>query len=331
MVNALEIINEINDRLGWPQLSTIEDPDVTNEQRKVLRALNRTLVTIQGVDDWPLLRRDGEIVLVPEVLGTAVSGSEQYVTATQNSKEVTIANITMDDTYKTRAFQVAGDNIVYRIVDILSPTTVKLNRAWISDSITVADEKLFTIAADRYGLPNDFDRPSTDIESFFGPYSIKPINPNELSLMRRKNPGIHTDDPSVFTIYDMNEGQTTTLMHFHPFPKNARLLQFSYQSVHPEINSDNDKILYPQRYMEFVINATEKVCLEAYEDSPKADRTLIEMMRNYNWQTPAITDSLPRLRPANQIRQSMQQAAGLGSIRVNWGSFFDRAGNTNLD
>ena len=337
MVNALEIINEINDLLGWPQLKTIEDPTVTNEQRKVLRALNRVLRTIQGVNDWPLLRRDGDLVLVASETSDldpdddTTTDDQQYVTATQNSKQVTIANITLNDTYKERAFQVSGDGYVYRIKDVLTPTTIELNRAWLSASITTADEKTFTIAADRYALPIDFDRGTGDINSFFGNYRIKPINPNEFQELRSSNPGIQTDDPSYWTIYDTNVGQTTQLLHFHPYPSTARLLTFTYQSQHPEINSDNDKILYPQRYMEFVIHAVYQRCLDAYEDTAKADKALIEMMQKYNWQTPDLTETLPRLRQSNEVRRSMQQAYGFGGLRTNWGRHFDIAGNVNLD
>lgn len=331
MVNALEIINEINDLLGWSQLKTIEDPTVTNEQRKVMRALNRVLRTIQGVNDWALLRRDGDMVLVASELSDLTSGTEQYVTATKNSKNVTVANITFDATYKQRAFQVAGDSYVYRIEDVLTPTSIVLNRAWLSDSITVSDEQTFIIASDRYALPSNFDRPTDELQSFFSPHTIKPINPNEFSERRRLDPGIITSEPEFWTIYNMNEGQTSQLVHFHPFPETARLLNFTYQSQHPEINSDNDKILYPQRYMEFVVQAVYQRCLDAYEDSAKADRALIEMMRQYNWQTPDITESLPRMRPSKQLRTSMQRAFGHGGTRINWGRHFDIAGNVNLD
>ena len=330
MVNALEIVNEINERLGWPQLSTLEDPDVSNEQRKVLKTLNRVLRTIQGVDDWALLRREGTLVTVASEISDLTSGSEQYVTATQNSKNVTVANMTFDDTYKTRAFKVGSSEFVYRITDVLSPTEIELHRAWIDASITASDEQAFKIGSDRYGLPTDFDRPTDDIKNFFGPYKIQPTDPNKFARRRASNPGIETGDPDVFTIYDTNEGQTTQLIHFHPFPENARMLTFQYQSQHPEVNSDNDKILYPQRYMEFVIDATYQICLDAYEDSGKADRALINMMREYNWQTQDITATIARMRPANNVRKSMNRAFGYGGYRINWGRHFDKAGNTNL-
>ena len=329
MVIALDIINEINERLGWPILPSLEDPTVTNEQRKVVKTTNRVLRTIQGVKDWARLRRDGTIVLIASEVSDPTAS--QYVTATQNSKNVTVDNMAFTDVYKTRAFKVSGDEQVYRIDVVQSPTVITLNRAWISASIAASDERTFTIAADRYGLPTDFDRPTDDIKNFFGPYKIKPVNPNLFAQRRARNPGIETGDPDSFTIYDMNEGQTTELLHFHPFPENARLLTFAYQANHPEINSDQDKILYPQRYMEFVIDAVYQICLDAYEDDQKADRALINMMREYNWQTEAITATIPRMRQSGSVRRSMQLAYGMGGLRINWGSYFDKAGNVNLD
>lgn len=331
MVNALGIINEINERLGWPQLRTLEDPTVTNEQRKVLKVMNRVVRTVQGVEDWSTLRRSGTMTLVASETSDLTSGLEQYVTATKNSKNVTVDNMTFDDTYKTRAFTVGSDEYVYRIVKVLSPTEIVLNDAWISDSITASDERSFTIASDQYALPVDFDRPIDDFTSFFGPHKIRPANYLEFQELRVRDVGIVKGEPAVFTIYDLNEGQTTEILHFHPYPENARLLPFVYQCVHPEINSDNDKILYHQRHMEFLIDAVYQICLDAYEDSAKADRTLIEMMRNYNWQTKDITDTIARMRPANNTRTSMQRAYGFGGLRINWGRAFDRAGNVGLD
>jgi hypothetical protein len=337
MVNALGIINEINERLGWPQLATIESPDVTNEQRKVVKTLNRVLETMQGVKAWSLLRKDGTITLVASEVSdldpddNPATDDQQYVTATKNSKNVTVANMSFTDVHKTRAFQVSGDKTVYRIDDVLSPTEIVLNLAWISDSIAVSDEKTFTIAADLYSLPTDYDRPTDDIRNFFGPYKIKPRNPNAFVERRTVNPGITLGEPNIFTIYGMNEGQTTELIHFHPYPKNARMLTFSYQSNHPVINSDNDKILYHQRYMEFIINAVYQICLDAYEDSAKADRALINMMREYNWQTDDITSAALRIRPLNEVRMSMKRAHRYGGHRINWGSYFDKAGNVYLD
>lgn len=331
MVIALGIINEINERLGWPLLSTIEDPEVTNEQRKVVKTLNRVLETIQGIKAWSLLRKDASVILVASEVSDLTSGTEQYVTATKNSKNVTVANMSFTIVHKTRAFQVSGDKMVYRIEDVLSPTEIKLNDAWISDSITGADERTFTIAADLYSLPTDFDRPTDDIRNFFGPYKIKPRNPNEFVERRTGESGITLGDPDIFTIYGMNEGMTTELIHFHPYPKNARMLTFAYQINHPVINTDNDKILYPQRYMEFIINAVYQICLDAYEDSAKADRALGNMMREYNWQTDDITDMTLQMRPANEVRMSMKRAARSGGLRINWGSYFDKAGNVYLD
>jgi hypothetical protein len=331
MHKALEVINEINSRMGYDQLTTIENPTVTDEQRKVVELLNTVLRTIQGVDDWPLLRKEAEIVLVAYEISSTTSGSEQYVTATQNSKTMTVDNMTFDDTYKDRAIQISGDSYVYRIDNVLSPTQIELNRAWIAASITASDEKTFTIAADRYVLPDDFDRPSGNFENFFAPNKIKPLDPNKFMEKRIEDTGIETSEPSYYTIWGMNEAGTAEVVHFHPYPKNARLLIFHYQRNHPKINSDNDKVLYPVRYREFILDACEMLANHSFEDDEKAQSALANMIRNYNWQTRSITETTPRMRPSGTIRNSFQRAYGRGGVRINWGTSFDKAGNTGFD
>lgn len=334
---ALPVINEIFDRLGWPQVETIEVTPQTDEIRKVVTLLNRVLRTIQGIDDWARLRREGTLLLLAsessDVSGDPV-GSEQYVTATQDSTTVTVANMTFDDTYKGRAFQVVGDEYIYRIEDVLSATQITLNRAWVSDSIVPADERTFVIAMDRYALPVDFDRPTDDWLNFFDPTGIKPVNPNQFAARRRREEGgslIAPGDPQVFTIYDLNQGQTTEIVHFDPFPNERRLLTFQYMANHPEITTDNDKILYPERYLEFVITAVVELALRHYEDSAKADQTLMDMIREYNWQTKTVVDTIHRMTPSGKTRAQFQRAYGSGGARINWGSAFDIAGNVNLD
>jgi hypothetical protein len=331
MINALELINDINDRMGYPQLTTIEDPTVTDEQRKVVNLLNSILKAIQGVDDWQLLRREANIVLIASEISSTTSGSEQYVTATQNSKTVTVDNMTFNDTYKSRAFKVSGDDYVYRIKDVLAPTQIELNRAWIADSITASDERTFKIAADQYALPDDFDRSSDGFESFLSPNKISPIDPTAFVEKRRGDAGISDGEPRYYTIYDMNDAQTAEIIHFHPYPKYARLLVFHYQRNHPVINSDNDTILYPVRYREFILHACVHIANREYEDDEKSQAELSEMIRNYNWQTKRSTETTPRMTPSGTIRKSFQDAYGFGGLRMNWGSAFDKAGNTDLE
>lgn len=327
---ALPVINEIFDRLGWPQVESIEGQPPTDEIRKILTLLNRVLRTIQGIDDWARLRRDGYLTLIASERSDITAGSEQYVTATQDSDEITIDNITFNDTYKQRALQVVGDEIVYRIIEVLGTNTVRVHRPWNGDSITPADERTFIIAADRYALPVDFDRPTDGWENFLDAVGIKPTNPNDFAL-RRRGKGIQDTNPQVYTIYNLNDGQTTEIIHFDPYPRDRNLLAFHYMAQHPEITSDNDKILYPERYLEFIVTAVVELALRHYEDSTKADQTLMDMIREYNWQTKTVVDTIQRMTPSGRTRAQFQRAYGNGGARMNWGSAFDIAGNTGFD
>jgi len=280
-----------------------------------------------GLNDWPLLRAEGSIVLIGDEVSDTTSGSEEYVTATQNSTTVTVDNASFDDTYIQRAFQVVGDDYVYRIESVPTATTLVLNRAWISDSIDSTDEETYKIGADRYALPTDFDRFTEDLQNYFAPYSIEPVTPREFAQRRRDGRGIEVDDPQVFTVWGLNPGQSAQLIHFDPYPDAARLLTFHYQKVHPEINSDNDKLLYPERYLEVLMDTVLEVANRDHEDDSKVQQLLIDAITKYNQQlsNPSLgSDETPVIRPSRSIRRSIRRKYGAGKYRWDYGDAFDR-------
>ena len=75
---ALEVLNEIADAVGWPQLDSIESPDQTPEERKMVRALNRVLRALVGMDDWPMLRKEGNALFG---IGEWDKASRKYLAA----------------------------------------------------------------------------------------------------------------------------------------------------------------------------------------------------------------------------------------------------------
>lgn len=332
MTNAKDFLNRFFDRMSWEQVTTLETQSPSNELRKGLRLLNTILETVEGIDDWPLLRKDGKIVLVAGEESDTTAGSEEYVTATQNSDEVTVDNATFDDSYKNRAFQVVGDSTWYRIVDVLSATQLKLDRAWVADSITAADEKTYKIGVDQYSLPTDFGRPITDMQNHFGTVTIQPVSPNKFAEIRRTSNGITFGDPKYYTIYGMNDARTAWTIHFHPWPSTARVLTLPYQMLHPTIDSDNDKILFPSRYNAVLMDIMLQLAYRDHEDSDteKIQQTLIDMLRKYNEQTPTVTDGRPVMRPSKSIRNNIRASAQRSGIRIDYGDHFDKAGNIRL-
>jgi len=332
-MTGLQVINEIEDRLSWPQTESIDQEPRTSETRKLLRFLNRVLQTITGTKDWPRLRATGAVILLASETSDLTSGSEQYVSISQNSDLMTVANGTFDETYIWRAIQVSGDEIVYRIKAVPSPTVLQLGSIWVNDDIVVGDERTFTIAMDKYALPTDFDRPLSEAQAFFEPYNIQPRSPGEFESIRRRDPGITVGDPDCFTIYGMNDGQSTELVHFHPYPENQRIINFEYQRVHPEINSDNDEVLFPQRFIAFIVETVEALALRTNEDDPnKMQATILSALTSYNQQIAnrTVTGSRIRLKKTNRIRASIRRAFNKRG-KMDWGDWFDRSNFYGLD
>lgn len=328
MILGLELINSVNRRLGWPVLRTLEAAVPTDEQVKVQDTLNRVLEALGSYDDWPMLHTEGQIA----TLALEESTATQFVTATQDSTTLTVADMTFDDTYIGRAIKVSGDQYYYRIVACLTPTSVTLHRAWQNDDVAPADERTFQIATDRYALPDDLDRPIDDWQAFFSPYGIAAVSPDEFRKRRRDEPGLVVGEPTIYTIWGLNDGETVMLVHFHPFPRYKRMFEYQYIRIHPSINSDNDKILWPRKYRAAIEDMTYQLCTRDFEDDNKSQQLLIEMINAYNVQAanPTVTGSALRLRPKKTIRTSFQNAYGYGGYRIQWGSLFDRAGFYNL-
>lgn len=331
---ALDILNEIADRLGWKQIESIEGQTLGSETRKLLRLMNRVLSSLSGMEDWPMLRKQDEIVLIADVKADTTSGSEQYLTATQNDATITIANFTgFTQAHVGAAFQADGYNYVYRIESINSTSSVELNRAWIDASITAADEVTWQIAWDRYTLPEDFDRPVDDFSAFLAPYGIDPVSPEDLSRRRRKRSGdIEVGEPEVYTVYGLNTAQTQELIHFDPWPDDARLIVFDYISQHPTIDSDNDKILFPSRVIEVIVEMVIQLAYRDYEDDDRMQQTLIEMIQKYNQLAgkKTVTQNKRIMRPDGRTRREIYRAYRAGGGNVDWGDTFDRAGNVGF-
>ena len=61
MLTGRQVINEIEDRLGYPQSATLEGT-ITVDTRRVLGLLNRVLKNMGAIEQWPMLRSEGTII-----------------------------------------------------------------------------------------------------------------------------------------------------------------------------------------------------------------------------------------------------------------------------
>ena len=193
-----------------------------------------------------------------------------------------------------------------------------------------SDERTFCVASDRYALPDNFDRPTGKLKSFFAPYGIKATGPDSLLARRREDAGVVTGEVETFTIYGTNDAGTVQLIHFHPWPKNARMLLYTYQMDHPRLNSDNDQIRIETRYSEVYIEAVVNCALRDFEDDDAIQQNISDMLSGLNaaLSQGELTRDKKVMRLANYRRRAMRRGARQGGMRVDWGEHFDVAGNT---
>ena len=324
MMLGIDLMNELLHRLRWQRVTTIEGI-LAPEHEKLLLLINRALETMPTLSDWPMLQTEGNIALVAEVVGTA------FVTTTQNSTTLTISSAGFDPSFKGRAIQVNGDTIPYRIATVVSTTEVELSRAWLTDSVAPADERSYIVAMDRYVLADDFDRAIDDMTNLFSGI-VRAVSPEEFRERRRNANGIQTSDPEVFTVFGMNENETSLLLHFDPYPKDARLLEYPYIRCHPRIETDDDKVLFPKKYIEALIEVILYVAKRDHEDEAQLDIMLRDKMSELNTAlaSSSATESRHQLKPSQAMRNRVYRRFAAAGYAPNWGTMFDKVGNFDL-
>ena len=322
MITGLALINEVEDRLGWPQTTTLEG-DQQDETRKLLRLLNRVLVSMQSLDDWPLLRTEGHLQLLAAETGTWDNG---YVIQGTTTLGVGASDAMFNESYIGRAIVIGSEATIYRIVEVKSDQLVVLNKPWTGTSQRTG-ELTYTIVQDRYQLPQDFDRPTESWNNFFGTSDIEPIGPSEFMERRqRRAHSVITGDPEVYTVYGLDKSNTFQLVHFDYYPEKARVLSFSYQKNHPTIETDEDRVLYPKTHEGVVIEAMLQLANRDYEDSDKSQVILQDLIRSLNQaQGPGnVGQDRMSFSPSGNHRIA-QRRGWAGGSRMDWGTAFDQA------
>lgn len=330
MITGLALINEVEDRLGWRQTDTLEGTQ-RPETRKLVRLLNRVLNSMQSLDDWPMLRGDGTLQLVPALTGDA------YFELSNGSAAVALGasetDLAFDETLINRAIKLGSHDTIYRIESVESASALTLNRPYLGDDWEDADGTLaYKIVQDRYTLPEDFDRPTDSWDNFFGDPSIEPVGPNAFRKRRMDRAGAMTiDDPSVFTIYGLDPSETFQVVHMDPYPENARVLTYTYQKNHPKIETDEDRVLFPKTHEGIVIEAMLQLANRDYEDSDKTQVVLQDLIRTINQaQGPGgVAQDRMRMTPNSSHRRA-QHSRWRGGLRVDWGSAFDQLDNIHF-
>ena len=320
MITGLDLLNEVEDRLNWRQTETLEGTQ-RPETRKLVRLLNRILNSMQSLDEWPLLRADGDLQLVARV-----SATETAATLTDGSATVDLANAAFTDSYKTRLIKFGSNDTLYRIKRVVSATEIELNRPWVGDDYAAA-ELAYEIVQDRYAMPANFDRPTGGWESFFGASNITPIGPEKFLEIRRGRAGaLIYDDPDVFTVYGLDDSETFQIVHFDPYPAENRILYYTYQKNHPKIETDEDRVLFPKSHEGIVIEAMLHLANRDYNDDAKTQMVLHDYIRTLNVAQGSgnVAQDKMSLSPNGAHRRS-QWIKFRGGRKVDWGKLFDRS------
>ena len=342
MLKGLEVINEVEDRLGRAQTKTLEG-DLPSDSRKILRLLNRVLSTMVAAETWPMLREEGTLLTqAPLDQGTLVELTNGSTTVTISAFEAARAAaagetpISFEVSHKTWAITFGNGQPIFRIASITSPLIVELNRPWIGTTVTPAsaddDVTQVIVAQDRYALPEDFDRPTGKWTDFLASYSVMSSGPEAFAKQRRKDgKAIKYSNPQWYTVYGTDPSQAYQVLHLHPWPKEQTMMEFHYQKQHPAIKVDSDIVLFPTSQMVVVVEAMLYLANRDYEDDSRFQVAMDEFFRqfkNVKGQNSSVSDKkqlTPHVIRARSVRQMHRSG-----IRWDYGDAFDNVNMTDL-
>ena len=331
---ALEVLQDIADQLGWVQPTTVENADLLDkDDRKLIRAFNRTLRVLSGIEDWHSLRTDGEITLTAEYT-TGVARVTNGSTAVSGiSSPTTGLSPTWTNAMVGRAFIVAGHPVVYRVASVTGQFALVLDRAYVGTSTngtTTAPDAEYHIVQDRYDLPTDFDRPVDEDWTRYDTSSkatVRVVSPKEVASRRKARPSDSVGDPDVVTLWKQDEQGEHRVAVFDRYPNTARVIRFEYQRQHPLIEDDTQRILFDMKTEEMIQAGVEYLILRGPDDDAKAGMMLGEFLRER-------MDAVAKGEIGKQrTRLTISQARAIRERtkwsrkgrRTDWGSFFDRA------
>jgi hypothetical protein len=330
MIRALTLINEIEDRLGYSQTESLDDPDLRPQTRKLVRLLNRVLRSMQRLERWPLLRQDDALVTVAALIG------EDYFTVVPGSVTLQLGasatgDLAFNENMASRAVKLGGENTVYRIVSVESPTSLTLSKPWVGSELD-DDEVSYFIGQDQYALPPDFDRPCGPWEEFFAPFTVLPESPDGFKKRRqdRANQPFY-GEPEVFTVYGLTPNGNQQVLHLDPFPEDVRVLTFSYQKDHPYVDTDDARVLIQTAKQDAVIEGVLYLATRDYTDDTKTESVLRDYMLAISRAgVRTEVEQVARLSPSGAHRHRSRAQWGSGA-RVNWGSLFERSDRVGFD
>jgi hypothetical protein len=330
---ALDVLKDIADQLGWKQPTTVENAEqLDKDDRKLVRAFNRVLRAMSSIDDWKFLRAEGEIELIAAYeTGTMRLTNDSTTVSGQLDEDAALPVWT--NSHIGRAVVVNGHPITYRVVSRGSATALTLDRAFMgttSDGGTTLDDYNYKIVQDQYDLPLDFDRPVTELWTRFDTSAasdISVVEPDIVLARRRGRLPYSTGDPECVTLWQHDDAGEHRVAVFDQMPDEAKLVRFPYQKLHPVIDNDTQRILFPQSKEEMISAGVEFLILRGPEDDQRAQLLLGEFLQQ---QMNAVAKSeigTKRTRLTISVDRIRHQKAKWGrkGLRIDWGSYFDRA------
>ena len=217
----------------------------TDEARFLSQAMTATHRWICGIHQWDWLRKEGEVVLVPDVTGITVTvGTPPAFTCTTLGASAPYA------TY-------SGGLVMLPALDVLrlGVMTSVTGGGFAVNNPHTGPHTGCTFVQDTYALPSDFDRPVSSGSFIAAPWKMNAYDPERFLKIRTADllsTFITVAQPDSYTIWGQGDGSQKLIVW--PFPDVAQTLSIRYIKKASDFTADGAYPDIPEKYQSILMN-----------------------------------------------------------------------------
>lgn len=282
------------------------------KRKAILLMLNNKYQEICMGKHWRWMFRSININLyAPYETGT--------VSSAQGSSLITGIGTNFDATMHTGGFFfIKGDDTIYTVDEVLTPTTLNLTTKFASADITNAG---FSLAIGRYDLPYDVE----EILSIWADkrWEMLPVGTQELrQIESTRQYGMFLATPRYYTIIDRNEEDDRLQMEFYPYPEKPYSVHMDYKRrILVLTDSQDSRPIIPDAFRAVLYYAALSEFFLYLKDPQSAALADGQYQRFFNrlMGDTALTDSKVRIQPGMNYRNRWRRMFRSSKDRFEFG------------
>ena len=294
-MKALDFVRAVSDSLSWGDWETIEDKPQDPKLRKIIRASDLVLRSLQSDKEWPSLKKEGYL----QLQWAQVDKTSTVTVLNGDDTIFLVGGVDSGPWYNGSLIKVEGYDEIYRIISYNDSNSFTLNKPWSAASVASVSLKI-TVVRDIYQMPEDYDRLlSRELKNNSTGETVELV---DVAEMRQewldRGTDILIEDPTKFTIDGTTPGGNRSI-RFNTIAQRNYIYSYDYMMKHPPLLNDDTEIMYPSRMMLSIVDTVVARLNRDTENAAKgqqiAQEALMERVRGEA--TPESGEEARRIRP----------------------------------